>query len=127
MGPSWTLREYKDGDEEGLFELHKAVFPSLKQSKERWMRWWHWMYRQNPTGTGRIWLAEHENRIVGQSAIIPVVMKFGSEIVTCFQALHTMTHPEYRRQGIYETLAKRTYAEAAKAPPSADRSGHLRP
>ncbi len=110
----WAAREYREGDEEGVFELDKAVHPSSAQNKQRWMGWWQWMYKQNPAGAARIWLAEHEGRVVGQSAVIPVAMKVGSEIVTGFQAMHTMTHPEYRRQGIYETIAKKTYAEAAK-------------
>jgi len=77
------------------------------------MKWWRWMYKENPAGHGRIWLAEHDGKIVGHSAIIPTVMKIGTEVATGFQSIGTMTHPGYRRQGIYETLAKKVYAEAA--------------
>lgn len=72
------------------------------------------MYRENPAGPGRIWLAEHDGRIVGHTAIVPVMMKICGETLIGFQAIDTMTHPNYRRQGIYETLAKKAYAEAAK-------------
>jgi len=110
----WSIRPYKEGDEEGILELRKAIDPPRKHDRERWMRWWHWMYKDNPAGNGKIWLADCNGKIVGHSAVIPVVMKIGSETVTGFQSIDTMTHPDWRRQGIYETLAKKTYAEAAK-------------
>ncbi len=108
------IRTYKEGDEEKILELYKAVHPERKYDKGLWMEWWRWMYKDNPAGNGKIWFAEHTGRIVGQSAIIPVVMKIGAEAVTGFQSIDTMTHPSYRRQGIYETLANKKYAEAAQ-------------
>ena len=111
----WSIRPYKEGDEEGILELWKAVYPAESYDQERWTRWWHWMYKENPAAQGKIWLwlAEDDGKIVGHSAIIPIVMKIGSETVTGFQSIDTMTHPSYRHQGIYETLAKKAYAEAA--------------
>lgn len=72
------------------------------------------MYKENPAGNNKIWLAKHDDKIVGQSAIVPVMMKIGNEVVTGFQAIDAMTHPEYRRQGIYVALARNTQAEATK-------------
>lgn len=70
------------------------------------------MYKDNPAGTGKIWLAEHDGRIVGQYAIVPVRVKIGSKTILASQSLDTMTHPDYRRQGMFETLAKKVYDEA---------------
>lgn len=112
--PKWSLRGLRDGDEEGILDLWKVVYPERDYDRERWLRWWRWMYKENPAGPGWIQIAEHDGRIIGQSAIIPATMKVGAEVIAVFQSIDTMTHPGYRRQGIYETLAKTVYAEAAK-------------
>jgi len=114
MKREWSIRPYIDGDEERIFELYQAVYPEQEYDMERWMMNWRWMHKDNPAGVSKIWLAEHGSKIVGHSAIIPVVMKIGTEVITGFQSVDTMTHPDYRRQGIYETLAKKVYTEVEK-------------
>jgi GNAT superfamily N-acetyltransferase len=78
------------------------------------MRWWRWLYRENPAGTGWIQIAEHEGKIVGQSAIVPILIKIGTEVITGVQGIDAMIHPEYRHQGIYVALSRSTHSEAAK-------------
>ncbi len=108
----WSQRAFRDGDEEAILELWKAVYPERQYQREQWMRWWQWMYGDNPSGRGRICLAEHDGKAVGQYAIAPVMMKVGDRSVLGALSFDTMTHPDYRRQGIFETLAKAVYAEA---------------
>ena len=105
MGQKWSMRAYREGDEDGILELWKATYPEKEYDREGWLRWWHWMYKENPAGPGRIWLAEYDGKIVGQYPIIPVLMKIGARIVTAFQSINLMTHPDHRRQGIYESLS----------------------
>lgn len=71
------------------------------------------MYKENSAGNGIVWLAEDNDKIVGHYAIVPVLMNFGSYTLIGAQSLDTMTHPDYRYQGIFETLAKAVYKEAA--------------
>src|ERR1035437_2945196 len=113
MEQNYIIRAYKDGDEYGIFELRKAVYPDNLYDQEKWLRWWRWMYKENPTGNGWIWLADDKGKIVGQAAIIPVLMKIGTKLVDGFQSIDTMTHPNYRHQGIYNNLALKAYAEAS--------------
>jgi hypothetical protein len=49
---------------------------------------------------------------VGQYAIMPVKVKINNKVILLSQSLDTMTHPNYRRQGIFEKLAKKVYDEA---------------
>ena len=100
MESKWSLRFYKEGDEERIFELWQAVYPQYNRTLEHWLRWWRWKYKENPAGTARIFLAEYESKIVGQQSMVPMVMKIGAEVATCFQWVDTVTHPAYRRQGI---------------------------
>lgn len=112
--PKWSIRAYGDGDEEGIFELWKAVYPENPYDRQQWLRWWHWMYRANPTGIGVICVAEHDGRIVGHAAEVPLMMKIGCENVLVGLGIDAMTHPEYRRQGMYLAVvkARRTQGEA---------------
>ena len=113
MEPKWIMRAYRDGDEEGILELWKAVYSDMQFDREKWLRWWRWMYKDNPAGNGWIWLAEDEGKIVGQYAVIPIIMKVGAKIIVAAQSLDTMTHPDYRRQKMFEMLAQKAYQDAA--------------
>jgi GNAT superfamily N-acetyltransferase len=110
----WSVRVYTDGDEEGILDLWKAVYPERKYERQQWMTWWQWMYRDNPNGLGVILLADHDGRIVAHTAEIPMMMKVGSEKVLAGIGLHAMTHPDYRRQGTYAALAKARRLESEK-------------
>jgi N-acetylglutamate synthase-like GNAT family acetyltransferase len=108
----WSIRPYENGDEEGIFALWKAVYPEHPYDREQWMRRWQWMYRANPSGVGVVCLAEHDGRIVGQAAEVPMTMKIGSESVLASLGLDAMTHPDYRHQGMYAALVKARRAES---------------
>ena len=113
MERAWTAREYREGDEEGILELHEAIYGKVKD-KEKWMRWWNWRYRNGPAGASIIWIAEADGKLAGQYAITCVKMKVGRKLIAGSQSENTMTHPDYQRQGIFETLARRVYGEAEK-------------
>jgi GNAT superfamily N-acetyltransferase len=104
--PKWFTRAYRQGDEEGIFDLWKAVYPEKVRDREQWLRWWHWLYRGNPVGGGVICVAEHDGRIVGHAGEIPLAMKVGGETILAGLGIDAMTHPEYRRQGMYLAIVK---------------------
>ncbi len=97
----WIARPYRDGDEEGIFELWRAVYPDRRYVRGEWLAWWRWMYRDNPAGMGVIALADHDGQIIAHTAEIPMVMKIGDADVLAAIGLDAMTHPDYRRQGTY--------------------------
>lgn len=104
MERAWSIRRYKEGDEKGIFELTKAVYPEKEYNREKWMQWWTWEFRNAPAGPAIILVAEQEDKIIGQLALIPLKMKIGNQIVRSAIELDDMTHPDYRRQGIFSTL-----------------------
>ncbi|HUV45622.1 MAG TPA: GNAT family N-acetyltransferase [Dehalococcoidia bacterium] len=114
MEHQWSIRPYTEGDEEGIFELNKAVSPSDERNREQWMQWWHWMYKESPAGNGRIWLAEHEGRIVGQYPLIFLKLKVGNRIIKASQNIDIMIHPDYRYQGMFSKLERQALDEAEK-------------
>ena len=114
MHNEWAMREYHEGDEEGIFELFKAVYPQKEYDYSKWLRWWRWLYKDNPAGPGRIGIAEQDNKIVGHYAVVPIRLCITGDTVLASQAVDGLTHPDYRRRKIFETLAKKVYAEAAR-------------
>lgn len=114
MGQVWSVRAYKKGDEKGIFELMKAVYPEKIYDREKWMRWWGWMCMNCPAGVSRIWVAVHGNKIIGHYPLILVNMKMGKEIEVASQNIDLMTHPDYRHQGVFSTLEKKALIEANK-------------
>ena len=109
MKKPWFSREYNAGDRESLCELHKLVFDS-QFSAERWT----WQYQENPAGQAVIVLAESDQGIVGQYALIPLRMKTENGMCLGSLSLDTMVHPDYRGQGMYVSLAKQAYELAEK-------------
>lgn len=103
---NWVARPYREGDEEGILDLWRAVYPERTYVREEWLKWWRWMYRDNPRGMGVIMLAEAQGKIVSHAAEIPVKMKIGSEEVLTAIALDAMTHPDFRRHGVLAVLVK---------------------
>lgn len=73
MERKWSMRTYTEGDEEGILELWKAVYPERAYDREKWLRWWRWMYKNNIADLGQIWLAD-DNGIIE-------VIKFSQSVV----------------------------------------------
>lgn len=106
MGAEWSQRTYKLGDEQNIFSLVKAVWGEQVPDRERWLKGWQWMFVNNPAGGSIIWLAEHNDKLVGEYPLVLVDMKIGGKVAKAAQIADTMTHPEYRRQGIASSLGK---------------------
>jgi GNAT superfamily N-acetyltransferase len=114
LNRSWTVRRYEPSDDARISELLRTVFPTWKGGD-----YWTWVHKSNPMGfygrEGDIWVAEaSDGRIIGHYAITRYSCWYFSRIVTGAQSLHTSTHPDFRRQGIIQELASRTYVDAAR-------------
>jgi GNAT superfamily N-acetyltransferase len=110
MERKWSTRGYSPGDEDGILALWRTVFPDGESGRAD-PGYWYWQFRDPPAGSARIQLAVVDDLIVGQYAVIPMSMQVRGEAILGTLSLDTMTHPEYRRQGMFTTLASELYAE----------------
>ena len=88
------FRYYEEGDELGIIELMKPYWRHLNSDKAR--EFWKWEYKSNPNGRSLIMLAEHEGKIIGHYAMLPMKIRCGRTIVNGGKAEGSVVHPEYR-------------------------------
>lgn len=104
----WTVRQSRPTDAAGLQALFVEVF-----GYDRGVKHYEWKFDHNPAGPPIIAVAEADGVIVGQYALWPMKLRFGSEAVLGAQSLDTMTHPAYRGQGMFTRLANEGMRYAA--------------
>jgi GNAT superfamily N-acetyltransferase len=105
---SWTVRLARPGDAGRIAELFETVF-GLSRSVAHTT----WKFDQNPAGAPVVVVAEDGDRIVGQYALWPTPLRLGGTSVLGAQSLETMTHPDYRGQGMFTVLANESFIAAA--------------
>lgn len=111
---NWTVRRYNPGDERQIIQLFQEVF-GKPMGKTESIKHWEWEYKNNPNGRLEILLAVDGNKIVGHYAVIPVRMKIGNKEYMTSLSLDTMSHRNYRGQGIFPTLAAKLYDALGKS------------
>ena len=96
------------GDELGIIELIKQEL-----NPEYDLSVWKWKYKENPTHAfPNTYVAEDKGKIIAHYAINPVMMKCEDNYILGSQSLEIVTHPNYRRQGLFKALARRVAEEA---------------
>jgi GNAT superfamily N-acetyltransferase len=108
LKPSWKSRRFVADDVQSLPRLYEAVSGYFD------IAYWQWLFKENPSGHGHIWLAEGTKNkdIAGQYAITPTDFIIQGKKILGSQSLATMTHPDYRRQGIFTKLANKLYEDS---------------
>ena len=108
MTSAWHMRPYRPGDEYAILKLRRAVFGAVDPVRLA-PTTWTWQFRDNPAGPACCCLAEDRGAIVGQYAVIPTRFSVNGQPRTLYLSCDTMTHPRYRRQGMFTALALATY------------------
>lgn len=98
---TWTVREATPDDDVALAGLFRLVFGFDRSSTH-----YRWKFADNPAGAPVIALAEDRGEVVGQYALWPVQLRLGLTTANGAQSLDTMTHPDYRGQGMFTVLAE---------------------
>lgn len=71
----------------------------------------NWQYLENPAGEAIIVVARSEDgQLAGQYVVIPTEFRVGSERIKGSVSLNTLTHPDFRGQGLFTKMANETYA-----------------
>lgn len=107
---AWSIRPYQEGDGEKIRGLFRTVYSRDLDAKE-----WEWRYLSNPSSLVAISIAETEHgEVIGQYALQPIPMKVEDRNCLGTLSLDTMTHPDFRNQGMFVKLAEHNYAFARR-------------
>lgn len=107
--PAWVEGDYVPGRDDAELRDLAALAEGAAYDRAEFVEW---QYRQNPAGPARIKLARDRatGMLAGQFVVIPLRVRFGDRVVVAGQALNVLTHPAYRRQGIFAGLAEAALA-----------------
>ncbi|MDD4170411.1 MAG: GNAT family N-acetyltransferase, partial [Desulfotomaculaceae bacterium] len=95
---------YRPGDEHEIIKLFKLVY-----GRDMSMSYWRWRFTDNPAGSHMIDLCWNGSILAGHYAVSPVVMSIGGKEYLTALSMTTMTHPDYRKRGIFTILARSLY------------------
>ncbi len=112
-----TFRSYQDGDEQQLYDLAYAIYGDGLgpiANRNMWLKWWDWRFKHSYYGMPSLWVAESDGKIVGQQTVNYVKMKVGDEVRLAYNSESSMTHPDFQRRGIFQTLCQKSYDEMAE-------------
>ena len=74
-----------------------------------------WQYLDNPAGKAVVVVARADSGdLAGQYVVIPLHFRLDGEVIKGTLSLNTLTHPEYRGQGLFTKMANATYAICEK-------------
>lgn len=105
----WDVRPMEPGDFEKVRDLYAAV-----RDVNRPEAYDRWRLLDNPIAFPPASLAMHGERCVGLYLLWPTRLQLGRDEVLGAQSVDTMTHPDYRNQGMFVTLAKACLSLAAE-------------
>ena len=92
---------------EELIALAAVEYGDAEISNKDYLRW---QYLCNPAGNALVVVARADSgELAGQYVVVPMEFKVDNEIVRGSLSLNTLTHPEYRGQGLFTQMAKKTY------------------
>lgn len=79
---------------------------------------WEWAYLSNPYGEPVVSIAVCQNRVVGHYAVVPLRLRNSKENLSGYLSMTTMVAKDFRRFGLFQTLANSVYEyiESLKEP-----------
>ncbi|HTD38576.1 MAG TPA: hypothetical protein VK669_13785 [Candidatus Limnocylindrales bacterium] len=73
-----TVRDYREGDLDGIGALQLAVEPEMRCPPREFVDLWRWMYAQTPFGVFKVVVAQDAaGAIVGHEGIMPFALSIG--------------------------------------------------
>jgi len=104
----WYTREFREEDTIPVLDLFDLVY-----KKRLTKDYWDWL-DENPSGKMIRRVAVYNDEIIGYYSICPFEITIKGNIIKSALSVGTMTHPSFKRQGIFTTLAQETYDDAKK-------------
>ena len=100
MKSGFIIKEYTDKYKEKVFNLRKAVYDETFNENE-----WNWKFK-----SGKILIAVNdEDEVISLRPTIQIRLKFKDKTIKSGMNVDVMTHPNYRRMGLFSTLVNESF------------------
>ncbi|MBA7530002.1 hypothetical protein ES705_22204 [subsurface metagenome] len=114
----WEPKEYVLGHENDIVELMQKDI-QIRGSKAIFNKeFWEWKYKNNNAGFFQNWIllakSKTSEKIGGHYTAIPVELMANGNTVLSAQSVDTLTHVNFRKQGIFTGLAQLCYGELVR-------------
>lgn len=103
------VREYREGDKEGIFALKQAVDKASFDEQQ-----WNWKFENGPIRAAKIFVATSDDMIVGLRVFIIERLKIMSEFWTTALGVDIMVHPDFRHYGIAAKVAQEAFSRMSE-------------
>lgn len=112
MSAEYEIRDYQPEDESSVLALVQQGMgggPTGKRDES----FWRWKHLENPFGSSIALVATNRTgQIIGLRTFMRWRFKAGDNTVSAVRAVDTVTHPEYRRYGVFSALTHRAVEQA---------------
>lgn len=105
----YEVLPYQPGDEEGIVELLQSVFDGWPHFDLECtpLDHWRWKYERDHINQKVIAIARtRDGRIVGVNHAVPVNIKIGDAMSSCYQATDLAIDPDHRRRKLFPKMSE---------------------
>lgn len=104
----WSVDAYRPGDEHEILALFNSGF-----GQARTLATWYWRFRDNPLGGPLASVARRDSdgRLVGTYMCLPFRLNVSGRALPAAQVVDLVVHPDHRRQGMFERMARHSYEQ----------------
>lgn len=107
------IRAYTKGDEAEIMALDARELPS--RWNPRTLENWYWKYTErNPAGHAFVWVAEHQDHLVGHFAAVPYRLKVFDEIVTASHTIGALVDKKFQNRGLLKFVGEKLMEDLGK-------------
>jgi GNAT superfamily N-acetyltransferase len=114
MADEFSIRQYQPEDESAVLTLIQEGMGGGPTGK-RDEAFWRWKHYQNPFGPSISLVAVSTNgKIIGLRTFMRWRFQAANTMVNAVRAVDTVTHPEYRRYGVFSALTRQAVEQVKK-------------
>ena len=112
----FQIRIHDRSQDEQIFDLQQLVYPEhpIYRNRQLTRKYWQWRYFSNPAAKSSVFVAtvDQGTRIVGMRPISYFPLQVCGRSVDCAMLTAVITHPDFRKRGIFTSLVDHSLGEA---------------
>lgn len=105
------IQPFSDSEYSRLLKLTHSTYKGSEIADSAYLKW---EYEDNPAGKAILEVAQAEDQLVAQYLVLPRMFSVFGATVMGSLSVNSLTHPDYRGQGLFGKLANAVYERCSK-------------